>query len=278
MAHQVSMEASSGGNSREASCSPLLRKDQAYDYVIVGFGPSALSTAIALHEENTSSNILILERKYKFDWKPAAFLPTNHMRTSFLQDLATQRNPRSDYTFTNYSFEAGGRGGLHQMEAWLNLGSMHPSREIWGRYLAWAAQKLGAAKGVTIKYGTEVGSLRPVVQGSVESWTLQTRSLNTRSSENITAHKIVVAVGERAKVPQELRPAGMEDRIFHTDAYPRFAATLAQKQNQSLNVAVIGSNNEAVEAFMHLHSALPNATGTLFVNDRVLRPTDESPL
>ncbi|KAF2753105.1 hypothetical protein EJ05DRAFT_225763 [Pseudovirgaria hyperparasitica] len=273
----MSIEASSTGAVREAPCSLAASKTGSYDYVFVGFGPSSLSLAIAIHEHDASKRIVILEQQHRFHWKPSAFLPTNHMRTSFLQDLAMQRNPRSEFTFVNYSWEAGGRGGSQQMDAWLNLGSMKPSREVWGQYLAWAAQKLENMPNVEIKYGKEVIGTKAVNPPPVAAWNVAAKDTVSQTVDILNAKKIIFATGAKMRIPPELRFIGLDNRVVHTGNFAELGDGLTKHKNEPSNVAVVGANNEAVEVFMHLHAALPNATGTLFVNDRTLRPTDGSP-
>merc|ERR1711939_660796 len=88
---------------------------QPLDLVCIGFGITALSIAIALHERQSLDNTLFLESQPQSSWKPCPDIPATRLRTSFLNDLITSENPRSKFTFMNY-LQATNRTGCSIVE------------------------------------------------------------------------------------------------------------------------------------------------------------------
>lgn len=109
------------------------------DLVGVGFGPSNLALAVALNEYNENATLPItaefVEVKPEFGWHTGMLLPGTTMQISFLKDLATQRNPKSEFTFLNYLTERG------RLTEFINFKTFFPTRLEFHDYLAWAAER-----------------------------------------------------------------------------------------------------------------------------------------
>lgn len=104
-----------------------------YDVIGIGFGPSNIALAIALEEQRQSGHhidTLFIEKQPHFAWHKDMLLDGADMQISFLKDLATLRNPRSRFTFTNYLFEKG------RLQDFINLKTFFPSRHEFNDYLA----------------------------------------------------------------------------------------------------------------------------------------------
>ena len=87
--------------------------DEVHDLICVGFGPASLAIAVALHDaledgipnlRTVQPKVRFLERQQQFSWHAGMLLPGAKMQISFLKDLATLRNPRSQFTFLNYLY------------------------------------------------------------------------------------------------------------------------------------------------------------------------------
>lgn len=111
------------------------------DILGVGYGPSNLGLAIALQERNRAVpqqdrlTSVFVERQLEFRWHPGMLLPGATMQISFLKDLATQRNTRSEYTFLEYLAQR------DRLTHFINLQTFFPSRLEFHDYLTWAAAK-----------------------------------------------------------------------------------------------------------------------------------------
>lgn len=129
-----------------------------YDLVTVGFGNKALSLATAIEDYNTSTNILFLEQNQSFEEgnhdQDIEAETRDTMQNSFMHDLATMRNPTSQFTFLNYLQSFG------KLESFIELqnetgesdGFIRPLRDEFSKYLSWAASFFGGY----VKYGEEV--------------------------------------------------------------------------------------------------------------------------
>lgn len=91
-----------------------------------------------------------------------------------MKDLATLRSPQSPLTFVNYLHSQG------RLSAFINRGSLTPSRKEFADYLEWAARYV-EAQGVNVNYGQEVVAIDESMDGliTVTSITLADGKLNS---------------------------------------------------------------------------------------------------
>ena len=128
-----------------------------FDLVGIGFGPSNLALAVALHEEAEQQNsrslrTIFLEAKPEFSWHPGMLLEDMSIQVSFLKDLATLRNPRSQFTFLNY-LKVNGR-----LDSFINLQEFFPTRLEINDYFKWVSKHFDSQ----VFYGKTVTELRPL--------------------------------------------------------------------------------------------------------------------
>lgn len=239
---------------------------QAYDLVVVGFGTAALSLATALADSESPLNILFLESQNSFNWTPASILPENAVRTSFLRDLITTRNPRSEFTFVNYLFES------NQLVQFTNSSHMAPTRLVMGNYLSWVARKM-EERG-WIKYSSTATRVTPVKNNSAQigSWNISVRDASGNSS-TISSKRVVMATGSKPVIPSALKAAS--DRVLHTSQVAQLLHSLKDQ-----DIAIVGADQEAAEIFEHVQSAgaLHRVRATMFIEDSALRPEDNTSL
>src|SRR5437016_2865927 len=122
--------------------------EELHDLICVGFGPASLAIAVALHDVITGSrsqtkgipghlsrdwkpSVLFLERQSQFSWHAGMLLPGARMQISFIKDLATLRDPRSEFTFLNYLHRQ------HRLVQFCNLGTFLPLRLEYEEYMRW---------------------------------------------------------------------------------------------------------------------------------------------
>ena len=131
----------------------------AFDLVGIGFGPSNLAMAIAVAEHNQATRpgeppltARFLERQASFGWHRGMLIDDATMQVSFLKDLATLRNPGSDFTFLRFLHERG------RLIDFINHKTLFPLRAEFHEYFDWAAARVADQ----VSYDTEVLSLHPV--------------------------------------------------------------------------------------------------------------------
>jgi L-ornithine N5-oxygenase len=249
--------------------------DELLDLLCIGFGPASLAIAIALHDtQNTitpTPNALFLEKQPQFAWHAGMQLPGAKMQISFLKDLATPRDPRSKFTFINYLFENG------RLNQFINLSTFLPTRVEYEDYLRWCASHFEEEGKVV--YGMEVESVRPGSKnaaGKVTNWEVTARDTATRNSVTRRARHVVIAVGGRPSVPQNMQG------LKHLAHSSQFASTITsiqkREEGRKLRFAVIGSGQSAAEIFNDLWERFPDADVKLVIKGASLRPSDDSPL
>ncbi|OBW64006.1 MAG: hypothetical protein AUREO_059270 [Aureobasidium pullulans] len=247
-----------------AASSSSSSSSQSYDLVVVGFGTTALSLATALADSETDLKVLFLESKDAFDWAPASVLPENAVRTSFLRDLITARNPRSEFTFVNYLFES------NQLVQFVNSSHMAPSRLVMGNYLGWVASKM--AERNWVRYASTATRVTPVKNNSsqINSWKINVRDASGNNSI-IASKRVVLSTGSQPRIPATLM--GAKDKVLHTSQVSPLLHSLKDQ-----DIAIVGADQEAAEIFEHLQSAgaLHRVRATMFISDSALRPEDNT--
>lgn len=241
-----------------------------YDLVCVGFGPASLAIAIALHDQGIKARVLYIERQRTFVWHAGMLLPNARMQISFLKDLATLRNPRSQFTFVNYL------KSKNRLVAFTNLSTFLPLRQEYNDYLAWCASQFDEH----VQYGHETISVSPSgnARGSVQSWRVVSRNLKTNEMNTVIAKNVVVAIGGKPKIPPALSTGALDCRIVHSSSYSTAVPRILTDIQKAYNVAVIGGGQSAAEIFNDLQSRYPRSYVNLYTGASALKPSDDSPL
>ncbi|KXT11653.1 hypothetical protein AC579_7019 [Pseudocercospora musae] len=242
-----------------------------YDVVGIGFGTTSLALAASLVEKNRNAKILFLERKPQFTWNPEHVLPEQEVGTSFLRDLTTTSNPRSEFTFIKFLH------ATNQLIIFANHSRLTPTRRLMGQYFRWAAAKI--EKLGWVSYGQEGVRLRPVQSATskrVSQWQVEFGDTKTGAVSTIRARRLVLATGATPHILAPLRAPQIEALVLHSSSSTGLLEKLGSLQ-QTLSIAVVGADQEAVELFHHLHTARGKHNAMLFFPDSVLRPDDHLP-
>ncbi|MCG8417674.1 MAG: lysine N(6)-hydroxylase/L-ornithine N(5)-oxygenase family protein [Proteobacteria bacterium] len=215
-----------------------------YDVLGIGFGPSNLALAIAIEESARSLHARpfrahFFEKQACFGWHRGMLLDEATMQISFLKDLATMRNPTSEFSFLRY---------LHDKDRlvdFINHKSLFPSRVEFHDYLEWAAARVAHC----VSYHCKVIEVQPVQRDGVVEYldVVVQRGGDQAGREVYRARNIVVAVGLEAMMPAGVVPS---DRIWHSaDTLDR----IERLREEPKLVAVVGAGQSAAEitAFMH---------------------------
>ncbi|KAJ3536859.1 hypothetical protein NM208_g6548 [Fusarium decemcellulare] len=252
--------------------------DELHDLVCVGFGPSGLAIAVALHdalaaEDTTISGvnpkIRFLERQANFSWHAGMLIPGAKMQISFLKDMATFRDPQSKFTFLNY---------LHKnrrLVRFSNLGTFLPQRIEYQDYMRWCAEHFANV----VDYGQNVTKVKIDQQdpmtGAVASWLVISTNVQTGEITHTRARHVVIGAGGQPQMPEQLRLA--DPRVIHSSQYATYVPKLFPKGTQPAKVAVIGGGQSAAEIFYDVPNQFPGTQSIMVVRDSALRPSDDSP-
>lgn len=246
--------------------------EEILDVLLVGFGPASLSLAIALHEAPNDIRVGVLERKPHFSWCGDDLPNCNlRMRTNLIQDLVSQRNPQSNFTFINYLWNTG------TLVSYLNLGLLQPPRQVFSLYLKWCVKQIEELGWVS--HGTNVHSIEPVKQNGkyINHWKVLA-SGHGGSKQTFLTKKVVVGVGSQAALPRELVVSGLQGRIQHSSRFGGVIPQIQQLRTSPVNVAIVGANCEAVEMLEHCQAIRKDITVTILLKDAAFRQTDANPL
>ncbi|KAI5361484.1 Putative L-lysine 6-monooxygenase/L-ornithine 5-monooxygenase, FAD/NAD(P)-binding domain superfamily [Septoria linicola] len=243
---------------------------QIYDLVCVGFGTTALSVASSLADSSPQARILFVERESQFTWNPEHILPDAPIGSNFLRDLTTTQNPRSEFTFVNFLQKT------DQLIRFTNNSRMAPTRRLMAQYFKWAADRI-KQRG-WLSYSQEAVQVKPVkisVSNRVTQWTLDLRNSKSGALSTVQSKRIILATGAEPHIMAPLAGPQLEPLVLHSSGCTGLLERLGSLK-QTLNVAIVGADQEAVEIFNHLHTARGKHTASLFYADSALRPEDHT--
>lgn len=249
-----------------------------YDLIGVGFGPSNLSLAIALAENNAAVNAAggepgdgqivtahFLEQQQRFGWHRGMLIEDATMQVSFLKDLVTLRDPTSRFSFLSY---------LHSKDRlidFINQKSFFPLRVEFHDYFEWCAEQVDDQ----VSYGYEVVAVRPVVRDGVVVYFDVVARTGACSDEPIVlrARNLVMATGLKPSLPAGIS-AG--DRVWHSSDLLHRVGDV--DRHEARRFVVIGAGQSAAEATAFLHERFADAEVCAVFSRYGYSPSDDSPL
>ncbi|SEF53195.1 L-ornithine N5-oxygenase [Actinacidiphila yanglinensis] len=249
----------------------MSNREQTYDVVGIGFGPSNLSLAIALEEfgahgmENEISS-LFLERQPSFGWHRNMLLPSATMQISFLKDLVTFRNPTSGFSFIAYLHASG------RLPQFVNNQDFFPTRQEFHQYLEWAQAQVAGR----IEYGAEVTSIRlpsgTAPQEGADRLVLEVAEGAGRTGRAVEARNVVISTG---LVPSMPAGAERDERVWHSS---EFLDKYRRTDHRELRrVAVVGAGQSAAEIARFLYDELPHAQVSAIIPSYGYAVADDTP-
>lgn len=231
-----------------ASNPPFPSPGELLDLVCVGFGPAAIAIGVALQDAcetstvplNCRPKVAFIERQANFAWHVGMQLPGAKMQISFIKDLATQRNPRSRFTFLNYLWTQG------RLNQYANLSTFRPSRIEYQDYLSWCAESLRDM----VHYGEEVVDVSPLRQSSqsrlVDSFMVTCRDVKSGNSIQYPTRHVVVAAGGRPNIPSALADTySAQSKIIHSSQYMTNLPQILPDAASKYRIAVVGEAKAA---------------------------------
>lgn len=235
-----------------------------YDVMGLGLGPSNIALAVCFEELLTEQKCFTLgfaERNQSVKWHGGILLPWSVSQVSFLKDLATLRNPKSEFTFLNYLHQTG------RMDDFINLGTFTPFRTEISDYLAWAgATTVSSQK----HFGHDCVGIKAIENdGRVASW-----NISFANGAEAETRDLVVSVGRDLNIPAEFRDV-QNGLVIHSENYLHEIAKF--KGRKGLRVAIIGAAQSAAEVFKAVHSDLEDCRPTVIMRKAGFRYYDTSP-
>ena len=219
-------------------------KQVSLDLIGVGFGPSGIAVAAAIDDRAESVrspavNARFYERSSSSAWHPDFVLDGSDINHHFLRDLATPRDPRSQYTFANY---------LKAKDRLYDFGLLGrpPSRQEWSDYIKWVAGQLEKYAA----YDDAVKNVSPyLANGELIGFTVDT------SRSRVYTTNLVLSVGAQPFIPEPFQRL-LGPRVFHTSEYLTRIRALPRTTGKFL---VIGAGQSAGEAIFDLRQQFPDA-------------------
>ncbi|MFD9716477.1 lysine N(6)-hydroxylase/L-ornithine N(5)-oxygenase family protein [Streptomyces sp. NPDC059076] len=225
------------------------REPEMYDVVGIGFGPSNLSLAVALEEQQTPLKAVFFERQPTLSWHRGMLMSGTKMQVSFLKDLATFRNPVSEFSFVSYLHAKG------RLARFVNNQDFFPSRQEFHSYLEWAAAKVAHR----VSYNSRVTAVQlPPAHGKGPARHVRLAvddPVRPGGVRVVEARNIVISTG---LVPR--MPTGIErgESVWHSS---EFLHRFRERGSAGLKrVAVVGAGQSAAEIVRFLHDNAPDAT------------------
>lgn len=232
-----------------------------HDILSIGFGPAGLAVAVAVYEKRLMS-FVALEQQDDFKWHPGMLIPGAHMQISFLKDLATLRDPKSEFTFLNYLFEHG------RLLKFLNLDTFLPAREEYQDYMHWAAKKIDSTG--CVKYNTSVKAFEPTQDPKV----LRVIAEGPHGEATYLARNVIVCTGGQPNIPESF-PS--HPHLHHSSGFLDVLSTIKPVHEMAHGFCVIGSGQSAAEIWSHLSKVYPATKVNLKFRSSALKPSDDSP-
>jgi L-ornithine N5-oxygenase len=226
---------------------------QEVELLAIGAGPANLALGIAVQElapKELAAGTLIIEQHDDTVWQRGMLLPWTQSQVSFLKDLVTLRNPRSEFSFVNYLHSIG------RLDEFINLGTFTPYRQEISGYLQWVASSL---REVRVEYGRRCVSIEPgpIENGEVSRWLVRTEDGGLISCRNLS-----IGAGRDAHIPAELVRLP-EQRVIHSTQFSDRIGRLDPAGVQ--RAVVIGGAQSAAELLWATYQRFPQAQCTMLM-------------
>lgn len=240
----------------------LLKENDRADIIAIGCGPANLALAAAVQDglEQQPIRTVITDRAASVQWQPDMLIPWARSQTSFVKDLVTLRDPRSQFSFLNFLKMT------DKLVEFANLGTLFPYRLELSNYLSWVAENLTA---IDIRMNWDCVSLEPVV---VADRVREFRAVY-RDGRTIQAPDIVVGMGRRPNIPDAFSSLPT-DRCVHSSGF--LSAARSWRDHKDARVAVVGAGQSAAEIFLSIPEEITGSSVTVIMRGLGFRNSETS--
>ncbi|HEX4726159.1 MAG TPA: SidA/IucD/PvdA family monooxygenase [Jatrophihabitans sp.] len=223
---------------------------QEVEILAIGAGPANLALAVALEElaPDLASSTLIVEQHETVLWQRGMLLPWSQSQVSFLKDLVTLRNPRSQYSFISYLHSVG------RLNEFINMGSFTPYRLEISDYLQWVAAGLSM---VRVQSGRRCLSIEPEMDadGVVSEWLVR-----MSDGGQIRARNLVFGGGRDPHIPAVFDKLPPSRRIHSTQYSEQITGLDPDGEHR---IVVLGGAQSAAEMVWASHQQFGKAEVTM---------------
>ncbi|KDP92452.1 MULTISPECIES: lysine N(6)-hydroxylase/L-ornithine N(5)-oxygenase family protein [Clavibacter] len=203
--------------------------DRIHDVVAIGLGPANLG--LACLADPLDLDLVVLERKPRFDWHPGMMLPTAHLQTPFLADLVTLADPTSRFSFLAYLKDTGRLYSFYIREDFFVL------RSEYVAYCRWAAER---ARGIELDR-----DVRAIRYDEAEG-AYVVESVDAAGAAHVhRGRNLVVGVGTPPWLPEAVRDL---PGVIHSSGYLGAKDALQERDA----ITVVGSGQSAAEIYRDL--------------------------
>lgn len=187
------------------------------------------------------------------------------MENAFIYDLATTRNPRSGFSYTNYLL------AQNRLIEFANSDRMNPLREEFEDYLRWCADQFKEE----VQYGCEVvGVVTERDSTAVQGWSVAFR--DTQGKTQMLRTKNILAPSSRPKeeTSQPLTSVNFQagQRIVSFEDYLSQRNNLREAREPRIDIAVVGSGQQAIEIVDDLLTCPRLGNVTVVTENEALSP------
>ena len=212
--------------------------DAEYDLLGIGLGPFNLGLAALLDGAPADLDVRFLEQNPEFNWHEDTLIRGTTLEVPFLADLVTMVDPTNPHSYLNYLSEANRLYDFYFYEEFFI-----PRRE-YNEYCRWVADSLS-----TLRFDRRVTD----VDESDGVFTVETVNPATGERDRYTAENVVMGIGTKPHVPEELSDA-LGGSVFHSASY------LGRRDRclEADSVTVVGSGQSAAEVFHDLLDRRPD--------------------
>ncbi|MFT4094932.1 MAG: SidA/IucD/PvdA family monooxygenase [Niabella sp.] len=210
-----------------------MRNETIYDIAGIGIGPFNLGLA-ALCQPIENLKTIFIDQKPVFDWHGGLMIAGTTLQVSYLADLVTLADPSSDYSYLNF---------LRNQNRLLQFGIHEKSyitRSEYNRYCNWVGGRLN-----NLLFGSCVKSI--TYNNDDDRFEIKIKNIGAGKTEMLLAKHIVVGIGSKPYVPQNLSSYLCEN-IIHSSAYSYYKKDALKSEK----ITVIGSGQSAAEIFYDL--------------------------
>ncbi|RIJ13977.1 alcaligin biosynthesis protein, partial [Clavibacter nebraskensis] len=203
--------------------------DRIHDVVAIGLGPANLG--LACLADPLDLDLVVLERKPRFDWHPGMMLPTAHLQTPFLADLVTLADPTSRFSFLAYLKDTGRLYSFYIREDFFVL------RSEYVAYCRWASER---ARGIELDRDVQAVSFDDADGAYV------VESIDAAGTAHVhRGRNLVVGVGTPPWLPVAVRDL---PGVVHSSGYLGAKDALQEREA----ITVVGSGQSAAEIYRDL--------------------------
>ncbi|MBW8761938.1 MAG: SidA/IucD/PvdA family monooxygenase [Microbacterium sp.] len=202
-----------------------------HDLIGVGIGPFNLGLACLAHP--TGLDAVFLDRAEEFRWHHGMMIEGSTIQVPFLADLVTMADPTSEFSFLNWLKHTGRLYPFYIRESFYAL------RAEYDAYCRWAASRLPE-----LRWNHEV--VRIEHDAAEDLYVVRAMRTDTGEELELRARHVVIGVGTRPSVPQELRDVA--GRAVHSSEYMQHRDEL----RASGSITVVGSGQSAAEIYRDL--------------------------